>query len=126
MRIFLAILIALLAALAGCEGDSPRRPAGGAPPQAPPAVQAPGAPKASNAVVETPKPVEPIREKADVGMGEKGRGYGEGFVATPIKALWSVRERTVLIQIESAMQLYKAANEHGLPMIFTGRRHFKH
>ncbi len=46
-------------------------------------------------------------------MGEKGRGYGMGAVATPIKALWAVREQAVLIQIRSALQLYKAADPDG-------------
>jgi hypothetical protein len=54
-----------------------------------------------------------IRQKADVGMGEAGRGYGEGFVATPVKALWFAKEKLVLVQIEHDLQLFKAQDPQG-------------
>jgi hypothetical protein len=54
-----------------------------------------------------------IRQKADIGMGEAGRGYGEGIVATPVRALWFAREKLVLVQIEHGLQLFKAQDPQG-------------
>ena len=52
-----------------------------------------------------------VREKAAVGMGEKGRGYGgDGFISTPIKTLWQTKERLALMQIDQAIQIYKASD----------------
>jgi hypothetical protein len=57
----------------------------------------------------TPTPPANAAVKADVGVGAKGHGYGVGPVATPISALYSVRESVPFkIQIPSAMSLYKA------------------
>jgi hypothetical protein len=54
------------------------------------------------------------REKAAVGVGEKGRGYGLGPVAVPIAALFSTKNERVPfdIQIPKTMQLYKAEKGH--------------
>jgi hypothetical protein len=94
----------------GCEEPAPP-PAGQ--PSAPVSAK-PAAPVASPAV---PGPAAPtpdvVREKAAVGMGERGRGYGEGFVATPVKALWRVTEQMAINQIEHDMQLYKASSPDG-------------
>jgi hypothetical protein len=48
---------------------------------------------------------------AQVGVGEKGRGYGTGPIATPAAAYFAARERIAFeIHIPHAMQLYKASN----------------
>lgn len=49
-----------------------------------------------------------IAEKADVGSGDKGRGYGEGFVATPVATYFAARERIMFtIQIPDFIRAYK-------------------
>ncbi|MEI8372386.1 MAG: hypothetical protein WCJ35_06060 [Planctomycetota bacterium] len=53
-----------------------------------------------------------VREKAAVGMGEKGRGYGGDMITMPVKTMWTVREQIVLGQIRKALDLYKASEEH--------------
>jgi len=76
--------------LLGCEQPSP--------PQKP-AVNAPPA----------PVPVVIVQKKAEVGVGEKGRDYGQGIVATPAATLFAAKERLVFeVQIPQAMQLFKA------------------
>lgn len=58
----------------------------------------------------TPPAATPPKEKpAAVGVGKKGRGYGEGVVATPAASYWAIRERVAFdIQIPEAMKLFKA------------------
>ena len=54
---------------------------------------------------------EPVREVAGVGSGIKGRSLddSEGFVVTPAKTLFGVRERLVFeVQVPHALNLYKA------------------
>jgi hypothetical protein len=122
-------VFAALAVAVGCEDNQPApAPAVQPQPVAQPAARpspkpAPAetvaVPAASAPVVQpaqaSPAPeVEMVREKAAVGMGEKGRGYGgEGFVATPIRSLWQTKERLALIQVEQALQLYKAGDGDG-------------
>ena len=97
MRILAPVALALiLAVAAGCESNAPQPVP--AKQSAPPAVA---------------KPVETIRQKADVGMGEKGRGYGDGPVATPIKTLWAVKEQITLLQVEDGLRTYKALDPQG-------------
>jgi hypothetical protein len=55
-----------------------------------------------------------VREKAQVGMGEKGRGYGTGLLAVTLKAYWNAKEMLALNEIKHAMDLYKA-NEGQYP-----------
>ena len=56
-----------------------------------------------------------VREKAQQGVGAKGRGYGEGFVSTPIATLFAVKEQIAFnIQIPHDMALFKAAEGHAL------------
>jgi hypothetical protein len=52
-----------------------------------------------------------IREKAAVGMGEKGRGYGHGYIAVAAASFWAVKERIALNLIQHAMDLYKADHD---------------
>jgi len=55
-----------------------------------------------------------VREKAAVGVGEKGHDLGEGLVSTPVKVYFQTRERVVFeIQIPSTMNLYKAEYGRG-------------
>jgi hypothetical protein len=79
----------------GCEQPSPPQQ-----PQ-PPAVNAPPA----------PAPVVIVQKKAEVGVGEKGRGYGQGVIATPAASFWAVREKIEFLKIEQAMQLFKATED---------------
>ena len=53
-----------------------------------------------------------VVEKADVGVGAKGRDYGPGLVTTPVAQYFAAREAIVFrIQVPEALKLYKA--EHG-------------
>ena len=53
------------------------------------------------------KPPEPAREKAAVGVGEKGRDYPADIY--PAATYWAIRERLAFeVQIPKAMQLFKA------------------
>jgi hypothetical protein len=73
--------------------------AASSPPAAAPAASPAAAP-------QTPAATE---KKAAVGAGKKGRGYGQGVIATPAATLWAVRERLVFeVQIPQAMSLFKA------------------
>jgi hypothetical protein len=87
----------------------PQQPA---PQQQPPAQPAPSqpAPQPPPAAANPPPATPPVTEKkAEVGVGKKGRGYGQGIVATPAASLFAVRERLVFeVQIPQAMQLFEA------------------
>lgn len=53
----------------------------------------------------------PAAQKADVGVGKRGRGYGPGLVTTPVATYWAAKEMIAFrVQIPDAMRLYKAAN----------------
>jgi hypothetical protein len=52
-----------------------------------------------------------VAEAAHVGMGEKGRGYGNGYIAVVAASYWSTRERLGLMQIQHDMDLFKANND---------------
>jgi len=50
-------------------------------------------------------------QKAEVGVGAKGRGYGPGLITTPVAVYFAARERIVFeIQVPQAMKLYKATS----------------
>ena len=53
-----------------------------------------------------------LREKAAVGMGEKGRGYGGDMISVSVMALWNAKQRIVLDQMHHALELYKATEGH--------------
>jgi hypothetical protein len=61
-------------------------------------------------------PAEPPameRVAAAVGVGKKGRGYGEGMVTTPVATLFTVKEKLAFeIMIPHALDLYKATEGH--------------
>lgn len=117
------LLLAALVALAGCVGGEPEPlPPNETPdvvvetpletPPAEPAVQSepeavsepepPAAEPASEADTE--------RQKADVGVGKRGRDYGQGPVSTPVAAYFSIQERLIFQQVLQAVQLYVAEN----------------
>jgi len=56
-----------------------------------------------------------VREKAAVGMGEKGRGYGGNMMTVSLGALWNAKQMILLGQIRHDLDLYKAANEGHAP-----------
>ena len=49
-----------------------------------------------------------VREKAAVGVGERGRGYGGDPITAAIKARWSAEERIVFDKIRHDLDIYKA------------------
>jgi hypothetical protein len=108
----LILLMVGVALLLGCSGREPARPTpppsvADAPPPPPPLQ--PAQPPPLPSAVKAP---ETVQKKAAVGVGKKGRDYGQGFVVTPIAALFAVRERTAFeIQIPQAMQLFKAEKD---------------
>jgi hypothetical protein len=102
------LLVAMVLSAAGCGGAS----------VLPTPAKPPAKPAAAKVAVPPAAPAtgpaqDVIRQKAAVGMGEAGRGYGEGIVATPVKALWFTKERLVLVQIEHDLQLFKAQDPQG-------------
>jgi hypothetical protein len=89
-------LVSVLAGVClGCDSTNVvpvHKPAAQAPPPAQPAQE-----------------IEMVQEKAEVGVGEKGRELGAGLVSTPVKAYFLTKERIVFeIQIPKAMQLFEA------------------
>jgi hypothetical protein len=52
------------------------------------------------------------REKAAVGMGEKGRGYGGGVITMPIKAFFNARDNINLLHMRDALNKFKAFEGH--------------
>ncbi|MBN1393705.1 MAG: hypothetical protein JW959_01555 [Pirellulales bacterium] len=57
------------------------------------------------------KTIETAAKKAAPGVGKKGRGYGQGVVATPIASMFAAEQKIIFLQIEHAEKLFKA--EHG-------------
>jgi len=116
---YLAFCVAglVIVLIGGCGGDDWKQPAT-APAAAPAAPLAPQLTAAQQAPASTPVPVAagPLRSKAEVGVGAKGRNYGMGPVATPIAAYFRTKERLAFdIQIPHAMQLYKAMHDNQGP-----------
>jgi hypothetical protein len=117
------LLTLAVALLAGCGPSQPAAPSAqpAAPPQAPappqpltpPQPLAPPQPlsatPASTPATPAPATPEPVRVKAEKGVGAKGRGYGQGVIATPVATLFAAKERIAFdIQIPHAMNLFKA------------------
>ncbi|MEN6457642.1 MAG: hypothetical protein ABFC63_01820 [Thermoguttaceae bacterium] len=100
-RIVLSMLVVAL--LIGCDREPANRPA---PPQQQPPAQA-VEPEKKASPAPAAKPAEPAREKAQVGVGEKGRDYPAGMYAP--KTYWAIKETLAFdVQIPKAMQLFKA------------------
>ena len=52
------------------------------------------------------------REKADVGVGKRGRNYGGGIITTPVRSYFRVRQRAVFqIQLPQAERMYQAEHD---------------
>ena len=51
------------------------------------------------------------RNKAHVGKGVKGQGYGGGYIAVVAASYWSTKERLGLMQIQHDLDLFKAKND---------------
>lgn len=116
----LAALIVAVPLLIGCSDYKPASPSapGTTPPVAQPAKKAP-----ETVRNETPPPALPdsaavtkspetVQEKAAVGAGAQGHGYGSGPVATPAATFFRAREKIAFdIQIPEAMKLFKATED---------------
>ena len=51
-------------------------------------------------------------DKAQVGSGDKGRGYGGGIITTPVSTYFAVRERIMFeITIPDALRGFKFEND---------------
>jgi hypothetical protein len=126
MRISSIPLALALAILAGCEESSndkdsavpatpppaatAQQPVPPPPPPPPPTETVPATPPAVAADKNAPETPPPgmTAEKADVGSGDKGRGYGEGVIATPVATYFAARERIMFtIQIPEFVRAYK-------------------
>lgn len=114
--ILLTVVVLLGVFATGCSRKEPVQPAvptatpsGVTPPPQPPNLPPPPPPPPENLAAQPQQP-ETIQKKAEVGVGKKGRGYGKGYVATPIGSLFAFQERKVFeIEIPHAMNLFKAA-----------------
>jgi hypothetical protein len=98
MKCAILAAVAALALVAGCGGVEPANQ---------PARQ----PDAASNRLPPPSAPVTVREPAKPGVGEKGRGLDVGPVSTPIKALFSTKERLAFLQIVQPMNIYKV--EHG-------------
>ena len=97
-------VIAMTVWFVGCSEYEPAQPSVPAPQ---PAVESP-----PPAAEQAPAASVTVQQKVAVGVGKKGRGYGEGFVATPIGSLFAASEKiTFDIQIPHAMKLFKAQED---------------
>lgn len=114
----IALLLVVLGVLSLCGCNHPTsQPAAQqpAPPRQPAAPQLPAKPEPP---APPPQPAVPAPsaapQKAGVGVGEKGRGYGQGVVATPAATLFAAKERIVFeMEVPKAMQLFKAMEGRG-------------
>ncbi len=116
---FLVVIAMLVAAGCGSESDSkPAQPAASAPPPAarrpPPLPPVVANNPPSGPTTPAPPPSEPanvVREKAVVGVGKKGQGYGGGLVTTPIAVYFKAPQMMVFnIQIPKAMNDFRGVN----------------
>jgi len=125
------LLVALLATLplgCGSSGDNggdqpaPSSDAGSGNTDAPttPALTGPTVPPTGPTVppstpaepTETPEPADTVVEAARPGMSERVQNLGTSVdpITTPVRTLWSTRERIILMQIENNMKMHKGLN----------------
>lgn len=118
LRFLLSLTIVVLL---GCDAAPVARSPSGVAPQAPVAPVAPTAPNTNddasqnNTTDETDNAAQSNRQVAEVGVGKKGRNYGGGIVSEPIRAMFRTEQRLQFIQLQKAMQLYKASHNNQLP-----------
>jgi hypothetical protein len=99
-------MTANMTAAAGAAGMAPLDLAVGGPS----AVQPAGQPRTPPQMQPVPQPGA-TPQKADVGAGKRGRGYGPGLVTTPVATYFAAKEMIAFrIQIPGAMKNYKALN----------------
>jgi len=104
MRCTLLPAILMVALIAGCGGGDESARSDGA------RTAGQKQPRPNRAA---PDAGQTVREPAKVGVGEQGSGIQPGPVGTPIKALFSVKQRLVFdVQIAKTMKLYRATNGH--------------
>ncbi len=115
MRTLVSVAILVLLGMAGCSGEDPfdTGPTRSAAPEAlgvtTDSVESAGAPVAGQ---EAPKP-ETNRVKAAPGVtgrGNYGSGFGGGLGTTSLSTYVRVQEKAPLLQVEQALNLYKASN----------------
>jgi hypothetical protein len=95
-----------MAGIGAAAGLAPLETAVGGPQAVAPVGRAPSQPSPAAGV-----PSGATYQKADVGVGAKGRGYSPGLITTPVSVFFRTQERiTFQIAIPHAMNLYKASN----------------
>lgn len=120
MRFTLAALLPTILVLAGCGGgyDDPlnqsqrkTNPSAFGVATDPPEAADPDPEGQTDGEAPGKKPKEVVREEAKVGVGEKGSGYGGGFITTPVSTYFRAQEKIIFtVQIPHEVQLYKAMN----------------
>ncbi|MHB8901802.1 MAG: hypothetical protein ACYC6Y_23860 [Thermoguttaceae bacterium] len=116
MRALVGIAMLAVLGIAGCSGEDPFNagPTRSAAPEAigitTDTVESAGAPVARQ---ESPAP-EPDRVKAEAGKtgrGNYGSGFGGGLGTTALSTYVRVQERAGYLQVEQALNLYKAEHD---------------
>ncbi|MBN2217060.1 MAG: hypothetical protein JW719_06760 [Pirellulales bacterium] len=111
------------APIANQSSTTPPAPVASTPAETPPAQPATPPPGPAAAVSSAHRPgaddqwateadAKAVRQKAGVGMGAQGHGYGNDPLTYPLASYFRVRERIGVDQIKHAMDLYKALNGH--------------
>ncbi len=131
MRCVASIISLALLVLCGCGEPSGAKPGAGKPAEpkaaaarnlpplpdaAKPAAQA-GASKMASGILRSNQPATegppPVREKAVVGVGKRGRDYGPGVITTPISVYFKAPQMLVFnVKIPAAMNLYYGVHGH--------------
>ena len=117
LAIWLALVVAGVAALFGACDASPEPPPTH---DAPAGDTAAATPSATDSGAAGSGPVEPAApggsaptgdRPAVAGVGRQGQDYALGPVSTPLGALWTTQQRLAFLQLAGPMNLYHA--EHG-------------
>lgn len=111
-----AVVTTLFAVLfaAGCGAPPSSKPAGGdsAGQDQPAARRLPPLPPDPTQPAPDQPPAE-VREKAVVGVGAKGQGYGGGIITEPISVYFRAPQMVAFkIQLPDAMNKYRGLNGH--------------
>jgi hypothetical protein len=108
-KFYLSTLTVACVVLAGCE-DADDLPPAAATATAPAAQPAAAQPVATTPTTPDPASQPPVeRQKAEVGVGRKGQGYGGGIITEPLHQYFAGKDRiTFEIQIPEGMKLFQA------------------